>query len=105
MGHLFHSGGKVLDKKFPQVMQSLQLLGLEWEGKVDIKFMYHSNLIMDICIQHKCFVRQILGLLFKMSLVFSQFRSTHHSLFQTLQVLSGLLPTVLHHPEKQQHPR
>lgn len=32
----------------------------------------------------------------------SWFRWTHHCLLQTLQVLSGLLPSVLHHPEEKQ---
>lgn len=31
--HLFHSGSQVLDKELPQVVQGLQLLGLEWKKK------------------------------------------------------------------------
>lgn len=35
--YLFHSGSQVLDKELPQVVQGLQLLGLEWKKEESIK--------------------------------------------------------------------
>lgn len=35
--HLFHSGRQVLNKELPQVVQGLQLLGLGWGNRENVK--------------------------------------------------------------------